>query len=97
LDGNGDPEAWMELYNDGTSPVNLNGFKLQKASSLETWDLTNISIPGKSYLTVLASGKSKKQIVHHWETAILANSPWQYWISPPFLANRNLLISSIFS
>jgi hypothetical protein len=47
---------WIELYNNGTSDVNLNGYHLSDdPASLLKWTFGNIIIKAKDYLLVFAS------------------------------------------
>jgi autotransporter-associated beta strand protein len=49
---------WIELYNDGTAPVNLTGWSLtDDANKPRKWYFpANSSIPAKGYLVVMATG-----------------------------------------
>lgn len=60
-DEDGDYEDWIELFNHGTEPVNLEGFGLSD-DPLEPfkWTFPNITIEAGEYLLVWASGKDRR-------------------------------------
>ncbi|MFN0206575.1 MAG: lamin tail domain-containing protein [Planctomycetota bacterium] len=50
---------WIEIANDGSTAVNLAGWRLtDDASNLNKWAFPNISIPANGFLIVFASGKN---------------------------------------
>lgn len=60
VDANGDSSDWIELYNAGNEPFNLEGFGLSdNPSKPGKWAFPHISIPPNSYLVIFASGKNK--------------------------------------
>ena len=79
---------WIELYNDGTTATNLEGYTLtDDFQEPFKWVFPAISINPGEFLTVLASGISKTDIINHWETAVWANQTWQYLIPGGPIAN----------
>lgn len=61
-DEDGDFEDWIEIYNAGSQPVNLNGFGLSdNLNNPLRWTFPSIFILPNSYLTVWASGKNRIQ------------------------------------
>jgi hypothetical protein len=59
-DEDGEASDWIEVYNEGATPVDLNGWHLSdKIASLADWTFPTLSIPAKSYLVVWASGKNR--------------------------------------
>jgi hypothetical protein len=53
-------QDWIEIYNDGTSAVNLGGFGLSDVITQPLkWTFPSISIAPKSFLLVWASGKNR--------------------------------------
>jgi len=78
-DNDGDYSDWLELYNDDTVTVNLEGFGLSdKKDELMKWIFPNIFINPKDYLLIFASGKDQKYIISHWETIIDWGDEWKY-------------------
>ncbi len=78
-DEDNDNEDWLELYNAGASPVNLQGYFLSDdASQLDKWSLPNFTIQPAFFITIFASGKDRKQTVNHWETVVYAEDTWKY-------------------
>lgn len=60
-DEDGDRPDWIELFNPGTSPVNLLGWTLSDDPTLtRKWLFPAVSIPGKGFLVVFASGKDRR-------------------------------------
>ena len=59
-DEDGDSEDWIEIYNRGTSIVNLQGYGLSDDPyNLMRWVFPNVSINPGEYLLVWASGKDR--------------------------------------
>lgn len=82
VDEDGDQEDWIELYNTGSSPVNLNGYTIAntEGSKTTTWTFPSINIKAHDYLTVFCSGKDRKAYFDHWEVPVYANNPWKYFV-----------------
>lgn len=58
LDAEGAAEDWIELYNDETVAVNLEGWSLtDDVTKPNQWVFPRVTIPAKGYLVVFASGK----------------------------------------
>ena len=58
-DADGDYSDWIELYNLGPIPVNLEGFSLTDDLNIPgLWQFPNVSIPPDSFILVFASGKN---------------------------------------
>lgn len=58
VDADSDYSDWIELYNSGTSAVNLNGYYLSdNNASLYKWTFPNAIIPANGYLLICASEK----------------------------------------
>ncbi|MGJ8642226.1 MAG: lamin tail domain-containing protein [Luteolibacter sp.] len=58
IDGDGDYSDWIELYNSGSSPVDLTGWYLSDdATDLTQWVFPTKSIAAGEYLVVFASGQ----------------------------------------
>lgn len=79
-DNDGDYSDWIELYNAGTSSINLNGWGISDdVTKLGKWKLPAISIPAGGYQIIWASDKDTSILsssIHH-ET-ILSNTAWKY-------------------
>lgn len=60
-DEDGTFSDWIEIYNSGTCPVNLNNWSLtDKASQLTEWRFPNTNIAAGQFLVVWASGKDRR-------------------------------------
>lgn len=79
IDQDGDDPDWIELYNGGTSPVNLFGYGLSDdRNNLLKWTFPMQVMPTNAYLTVFASGKNIVPIIDHYETAVYPDFQWKY-------------------
>lgn len=53
-------QDWLELYNPGTSPVDLGGWHLSDDRQLPAkWTFPAVAIPAQGYLVVFASGQNR--------------------------------------
>lgn len=60
-DADGDTPDWIELFNDGTEPVNLGAFTLTDDSRKPAqWKLPTVPLPPGAFLLVFASGKDRR-------------------------------------
>lgn len=89
----GEFNDWIELYNAGASPVNIEGYGLSDIAS-EPYQLTfpdYVMNPG-SRLLIFASDKNETNLVDHWESAVRASDDWRYFVgnSEPDTNWRNL-------
>lgn len=101
VDQFGEYEDWIELYNNGASAVNLNGYGLSDdISKPYLFQFADMNIPAKSSLLVFASDSNISDIKSHWETAINSNSTWNYRANtntPPDTNWRNLSFNGTWS
>ena len=59
-DEDGDASDWIELHNDGSEPVNLQGWGLtDNHKNLFKWVFPAVELPTDGYLVVFASGKNR--------------------------------------
>lgn len=78
-DEDGDYVDWIELYNTGAVPVNLEGYQIIDTEPLPgAWSFPSYTLAPGDYVMVYASGKDKKEVIDHWETAISESSLWKY-------------------
>ena len=74
LDENGDASDWIELYNSGTSAVNLSGYSLSDDSlQLTKWRFGSSTIQPGGYLLVYASDKNRQTPIPHTNFKISAS------------------------
>lgn len=60
-DEDGDQSDWIEIYNELPESLSLNGFALtDDPDNLTKWLFPAVTIPGKGYLVVFASGKDRR-------------------------------------
>ncbi len=80
-DEDGDFEDWIEIYNAGISPVNLQNYGLSdKADEPFQWTFPSKIIEPDERLLIFASGKNRKPLVNHWEMAVNAPFVWKYFV-----------------
>jgi hypothetical protein len=80
-DEDGDFGDWIEIYNGTGEWLNLaNWYLTDKLNNLSKWQFPDIGLAPDSFMVVFASGKDRKVIVNHWETAIHAEEDWKYLI-----------------
>ena len=61
LDEDGDQVDWIELFNDGATPVNLSGWRLTDDSTDPAkWTFPAVPLEPKGFLLVFASGKDRR-------------------------------------
>lgn len=93
LNENGEYDDWIEIYNDGSSPVNMGGYGLSdEIAKPYKFVFPYFELgPGQRVL-VFASGINRTDLSNHWETAVLAQSTWRYFegTSQPDTNWRNL-------
>lgn len=79
-DEDGETPDWIELYNAGSSAVNLAGYRLcDDLMDTDPWLIpSGVSIPAQGFLTLFASGKDRTVFFNHWETAVYAGDTWKY-------------------
>ena len=60
-DEDGDASDWIEIFNSGTDPVNLEGYFLtDTADTLTMWSFPAVEIAENGFLLVFASGKDRR-------------------------------------
>ncbi|MGJ8725705.1 MAG: lamin tail domain-containing protein [Roseibacillus sp.] len=56
----GDEPDWIEIYNDGVSPVDLDGWSLtDKSSNLGKWSFPAVTIAANGRMVIFASGRDR--------------------------------------
>lgn len=64
-DEDGEASDWFELYNAGTTAVNLSGYTItDKASQPAQWVFPEVTLAPASYLLIWASGKNRPDPAH---------------------------------
>ncbi len=60
LDEDGDDSDWIELYNPGNQPINLQGYYLSdKLDNLTRWAFPDTTLAAGEYMLIFASGKDR--------------------------------------
>jgi hypothetical protein len=77
----GNQYDWLELYNSGSTGVNLNGWTISDNKSiLGKWVFPSCMLSPDKYLLLFASGLNVKSIsnIDHWESAVLPSDTFDY-------------------
>jgi len=79
LDEDGENNDWIEIYNPGDSPIQLNQFFLSDDADMpQMWKFPDLWLNAHAYLLIFASGKDRLTPINHWETAVSGDSLWLY-------------------
>ncbi len=72
---------WIELHNASTNSIDLQGYQLTDDSSkVDKWTFPSVTIAPNGFLTVFATGNQSNVNINHYETAVLPNQTWKYYI-----------------
>ncbi|MBK7214266.1 MAG: lamin tail domain-containing protein [Bacteroidales bacterium] len=81
-DMDGDQNDWIEIYNKGNSNVQLFGYGLSDDPADKfKWQLPDISISAGNVLLVQASGKNRKPLINHFESPVIAENSWRFFVA----------------
>ena len=87
---NGDSPDWIEIYNGSPTSLNMSGYGLSDdPSNLMKWIFPTTNIGSMNFLTVFATGNNTINTVNHYETAVFADSNWQYTMPTAGILNWN--------
>ncbi|MDB4537386.1 lamin tail domain-containing protein [Akkermansiaceae bacterium] len=80
VDENGDPEDWIEIYNDSDVATDLSGWSLtDDATDLQKWVFPpGTTLGAKKFLTVFASGKNRRVVGDEFHTNFKLDSGGEY-------------------
>ena len=78
LDEDRDTPDWIEIYNKGTSSLNLDGYGLSDSDDRHKWVFPAVIVSPGDWLLVFASGKDRREGAAHWETVIDWGDDWRY-------------------
>ncbi|HEY3371658.1 MAG TPA: CotH kinase family protein [Prolixibacteraceae bacterium] len=93
-DMDGETSDWIELFNGGTTSVNLNGYGLSdKKDQPFQWIFPDYSVNPGSYLLVFASGKDRREPPVNWNTIVASGDEWKYLV-PTAEPTTNWRVSS---
>ena len=93
-DLDGDTSDWIELFNAGTTSVNLKGFGLSdKQDQLFKWIFPDYKVNPGEYLLVFASGKDRREPPVNWNTIVAQGDDWKYLV-PKTEPDANWRLSS---
>lgn len=78
-DEDGDRPDWIELYNTGPDPVNLDGWHLtDRASNPSRWTFPAVRIEPGQYLVIFASGKNRTDVDSPLHTSFSLSAGGEY-------------------
>ena len=79
FDENGDSSDWIEIFNSGTSPIDLDGYALtDDARDTNMWEFPPITLESGGYLTVFASNKNRRDPESELHTNFRLSSGGEY-------------------
>jgi hypothetical protein len=74
-----DESDWIEIYNAGPGPANLEGWYLtDKADNLTKWKFPAVTLAADAYLVVFASGKDRRDPAHELHTNFRLSGSGEY-------------------
>jgi hypothetical protein len=74
-----DESDWIEIYNAGMDPVNLEGWYLTDAvENLTKWAFPDVNLEPDAYLVVFASGKNRRDPLGELHTNFKLNGDGEY-------------------
>jgi hypothetical protein len=74
-------DDWIEIYNSGSSTVNLQGYGLSDdPSDLHRFTFPSVSLNAGSRMVVFCSDRDQTDIVNHWETPVSGTGTWKYFV-----------------
>ena len=80
VNGNTTYKDWIEIYNAGSSSVNLSGYGLSDdASKPYLLRFPSYTLAAHGYLVVFAADTNNTILVDHWETAVKESNSWKYF------------------
>ncbi len=79
-DEDGDSPDWIELYNAGSSAVDLAGYGLSDDDDPFKWTFASGSLAASQHLIVFASDKDRQSSSQNWESIITAGDEWRYFV-----------------
>ena len=69
MDEDGDNSDWIEIFNPGDTPVDLNGYGLSDSpDNPYKWVFPVVILEPKQYIIVNSSGKDRTKFTNHLET-----------------------------
>lgn len=78
-DEDGETSDWIELQNQGTEAVDLQGWKLRDAPDPATgWSFPAVTLQPGAYLVIFASGKDRTNLASHLHTSFKLPSHGSY-------------------
>ena len=80
-DEDGDYNDWLELFNPGSTDINLGNYALTDNNLYPLkWLLPELVLKPDSFLFVFASGKDRRLFQLSWKTIIWQGDEWNYFI-----------------
>ncbi|MFN8416271.1 MAG: CotH kinase family protein [Cytophagaceae bacterium] len=81
VDEDGDYPDWLELYNAGSTTLNLSDYFLSDNGAQPfKWRIPEVSLAPGAFQLVYCSEKNRGRFIHHWETAVFEGDTWKYLI-----------------
>ena len=91
----GDDVDWIEVFNYSNDSVFLSDYYLSdNPNNLGKWQFPNRYLASQDLITICASGRENTIVPNHWESIVIAENSWKYWVgsTPPInYGNWNIL------
>jgi len=82
-DEDGDYPDWIELYNSGSTTIQLQNYALSDDSTnLNKWLFPQLQLAAGEHLVVFASDKDRSLATDNWETIVTWGDEWRYFPAP---------------
>jgi len=76
-----DSPDWIEIFNNGSTAINLENYGLSDVDSLPLkWTFPAVTLAPENHLLIYASGLDLKAPILHWETIIDLGDEWKYTV-----------------
>ena len=81
LDEDGESSDWIEIINTSDTAVQLSNYYLSDdLDELDKWQFPDETLDSMELMLVCASGKDRNYRARHWESIILSDNSWRYFI-----------------
>jgi len=77
---------WIEIRNDGSSDIDLNGYLINDEFDGDFWEFPSLNMTPGQHLLIEASGLDRNYLPENWQCPVVESDNWNYIIP---LANSN--------
>jgi len=77
----GSTSDWIELRNDGSAALNLEGYHINDEFDFDSaWEFPALVLQPGERMLILASGEDKDYVPQNWQCPVLDSDEWQYHV-----------------